>query len=404
MGEFILFLLIVMFILMLLQGIFGLFGSLFGAIGEFLFNTYEGFIAILFLGMAAIFFYASSKTFNQALEKGRVINTIKPMLQAMEKAFNNSKLSITDMKKSLIHTFATKETVIDLSRINLQTMVRKLALAINKPNPVFFKGWGNQRLQLDVERMYIIKDYIEAIRSAGESFINLQADAILSYEKIEKLVQINRNVLLRQLKESELQIDLLKVEYQTTVDRLKLDIANLEALLYEKIAQIENLEARTKEIIGDLENRTRAVDAEIRRNREESESNIRISEAESRARIKLNEDKSQAEIYVLKLKARDTSRISKQRAMVLDKIIDEMKIDNIRPIEVYLLIQLLETNSVTDFVDFDNKIKIMNEQLEKMKIENKKGSAEAREADAKADEIVAQAKQNIKDLYNNDRR
>jgi hypothetical protein len=69
-----------------------------------------------------------------------------------------------------------------------------------------------------------------------------------------------------------------------------------------------------------------------------------------------------------------------------------------------MLIELFETRNESNYFDFDGRVKIMDETLEKMKIENKKGNAEAREADAKADEIVAQAKQNIKDLYNTNKR
>lgn len=404
MGEFFLFLLIAIFVLMLLQAAFGLFGAIFGAIGEFLFNTKSGILSIVFFGLSAILFYASSKTYLQAREKGRVINTIKPLLRTMDNFYKLTKESVTIMSKktnSLMSRFGNGDNVIDLSRVDLQTMVRKLAIAINKPNPVFFKGWGNRRLELDVERTYIIKDYIDAVIASGESFVKLNADAILSYEKIDKLVQINRNVLLKQLKESQLEIDLLQREHQAKVDILRINIRDMEATLYEKLAQIEQVHARTKEILSDAENRSKESEAEIIRRRIETDSEIKRLEAESRSRIKLNEDKSNAEIFVIKLKARDDSRISKQRAQVLDKIIKEMNIDNLKPMHVYMLIELFETNSQNINYDIDGRLKIMDETLEKMRIDNKKGNAEAREADAKADEVIAQAKQNIKDLYKN---
>lgn len=393
--------LVIVFIIMIVQAIFGVFSAVYLAISQFLMNTVWGFIAIVFLGLSGFFFYASSRTLPEVREKGRVIDTIKPMLQKIDTIFDNSKSTLTTMTNSLVKKFHNEETVIDLSRVNLQAMVRKLAVAINKPNPVFFKGWGNKRLELDVERVYIIKEYIEAIRSAGESFINLQADAILSYEKIENLVRINRNTLLRQLRESKLQIDLLEKEYQAKADRLRIDIRHLETLVYEKIAEIENLNARTKEILSGIENRSKEVDAEIERRRKESDSEIKRREAESEAKIILDHEKSDAEIFVMKLKAKDTSRLSKQRAKVLDEIIKEMNLDNIRPIEVYLLIKLLEPVSTDDYFDFDGKVQKVNEEIEKMRIENKKASAEAREANAKADEVVAQAKQNIIDLNKN---
>ncbi len=393
--------LVIVFIIMIVQAIFGVFSAMYGAISEFLLNTIWGFIAFVFLGLAGFFFYASSRTMPQVREKGRVIDTIKPLLQRMDSLFDNTKSTLTTMTNSLVSKFHNEENVIDLSKVNLQAMVRKLAVAINKPNPVFFKWWGNRRLELDVERVYIIKEYIEAIQAAGESFVHLQADAVLSYEKIKRLVQINRNELLRQLRDSELQIDLLEAEYKAKADKLRIDIAHLEALVYEKLAEIENLQARTEEILSDIKNKSKEVDAEIERRRKESDSEIKRREEESKAKIELDYEKSDAEIFVMKMKATDMSRLSKQRAKVLDKIIGEMNLNNIRPIEVYLLVKLLEPANTDDYFDFDSRIKMVDEQIEKMRIENKKATAEAREANAKADEVEAQSKQNIIDLNKN---
>ena len=249
--------------------------------------------------------------------------------------------------------------------------------------------------------MYIIQGYIDAVRQAGESFINLQADAVLSYEKIENLVKINRNVLLRQLRDSELQIDLLEKEHEAKVEKLQIDVAHLESLVLERIAQIENLNAHTEQVLSDIKNKVKEIDTEIKIKIATSESDIRLREEESKARIKLNEDKSDAEIYILKLKAGDDSAISKKRATALDMVIKEMNMDNITPTEVYLLIKLLDTNNTNDFIDFTNKMKVMEEELEKMRIQNDILKADAKERKAKANETEAQSKQNIKDLYSN---
>ena len=393
-----------MFVLMLLSAFSGMVSSMLGAFGEFLTNSTWGILALLFFGLSAAFFYASSKTYIDVREKGRVIDTLRPILQKMDTFFKHTKSSTMEKSDSSITKRNSEESVIDLSRVDLQTMVRELAVVINKPNPVFFKGWGNQRLKLDVARVCLIKEYIEAIRSAGESFIQLNADAILSYEKVEKLVQINRNALLKQLKESELQIDLVEQQYKSQIDTLHINVMQLESVVLEKISMIENLNAQTKQILGNVDNERNRVQADIERMKNESESNIKIREEESQARIELDKDKAKAEIFVMKLKATDESKISKQKARVLDKIIDEMNLDNIKPMHVYMLIELFETRNESNYFDFDGRVKIMDETLEKMKIENKKGNAEAREADAKADEIVAQAKQNIKDLYNTNKR
>lgn len=403
MGRLLIIFLAVIAILIIIQAIFGVASATFWAINEFLFNTRWGLIAFIFLGLAAFFFYASSKTYPQVREKGRVIDTVKPFLQNIERGFSNTNKEIKMPKPkkptSSLSVYGKNENEINLSNLNLQGVVRNLAIAINKPNPVFFKGWGNRRLELDVERVYIIKDYIEAIRSAGESFINLQADSILSYEKIEKLVQINRNVLLKQLRESELEIDILETEYQARADRLRIDIKNLEAILFEKLAEIENLDAQTKNIISDIENTKKQVETNIKVMLAQTESNIKVMEDESKARIELNQDKANAEIYVMKLQAKDHSRISKLKEKILNRIIAEMNLDNINPAQVYMLIELLEPNNRDTYFDFSSRAEIVKEEIERMRIGNLKSKAEVREANAKADEIVAQSKQNIKDLY-----
>lgn len=393
--------LIFIFIIMIFEAVFGVLGSIFGAISEFLFNTKWGIISIIFLTLSGFLFYASSKSYTQAQEKGRVIDTVKPLLQKLDNSFNKSKTSEMSKSNESISKVDTDTNVIDLSTVDLQSMARKLAIAINQPNPVFFKGWGNRRLQLDVERVYIIQGYIDAVRQAGESFINLQADAVLSYEKIENLVKINRNVLLRQLRDSELQIDLLEKEHQAKVEKLQIDVAHLESLVLEKIAQVENLNAHTEQILSEIKNKVKEIDTEIQIKKDTAEADIRIREDESKARIQLEKDKAQAEIYIMKLKATDDSDISKKRATALDMVIKEMNMDNITPTEVYLLIKLLDTNNTSDFLDFTNKMKVMEEELEKMKIQNDILKADAKERKAKADEVEAQSKQNIKDLYSN---
>lgn len=393
--------LIFIFIIMIFEAIFGVLGSIFGAISEFLFNTKWGIISIIFLTLSGFFFYASSKSYSQAQEKGRVIDTVKPLLQKMDNLFNKSNTSEMSQSNESLSKVETETNVIDLSTVDLQSMARKLAVAINQPNPVFFKGWGNRRLQLDVERVYIIQSYIEAVRQAGESFINLQADAVLSYEKIENLVKINRNVLLRQLRESELQLDFVEKEHQAKIEKLRIDVDHLESLVFERIAHIENMDAQTKQILSDITNKVKEVEAEIKIKIDTSEADIRIREDESKARIQLEKDKAKAEIYIMKLKATDDSDISKKRATALDMVIKEMNMDNITPTEVYLLIKLLDTNNTSDYLDFSNKMKVMEEELEKMKIQNDILKADAKERKAKADEVEAQSKQNIKDLYSN---
>jgi hypothetical protein len=356
---------------------------------QFFTDSWWGLIAIVSGLLSLLMFYGSSKSYREV----KINESFLP---------NPNRLNKTNQKGS--KSMFQKDTEIvefDLSQLTMNALTKKMAFQMTKPGPVFFKGWGNRRLLLDVERVEIIREYIEAVRATGDSLINLHADSVLSYEKMENLVKIKRNDLLHQLKESELKLDFLVKEHQSRVDKLKIDIAHLEALLYEKIAQIENLNALTQQTLSEIKNRSKEVDAEIKTKIETSEAELRIKERESQAKIELDNNKAKAEIHIMKLKAGDDSAISKKRAIALDMVIKEMNMDNITPTEVYLLIKLLDTHNTSDFIDFTNKFKIMEEELEKMKIQNEILKADAKERKAKANETEAQSKQNIKDLYNN---
>ncbi len=164
-----------------------------------------------------------------------------------------------------------------------------------------------------------------------------------------------------------MKIDLLGHEYEHKVKLMDLDIQGLETELYNKMALIEHTRAQTTEILDNLKIRVKESDAEIERRKNESD-----------AQIKLDKAKADAEVYIIKLQANDTSRINKKRSKLLDHIIKEMQVDNISPMDVYLLVKLIETDSnTTDFMDFDRKVKMVNEEIEKMKQENNILKAEA---------------------------
>jgi hypothetical protein len=388
---------IVLFIV-LIAGVIDALDFIYIGIIDFFVNTTWGILTLIFGAIAALLFYASGKSYKDLkINESFLLNPnshTSKNLNSLESPTRKKKWSIFMPKNEEVMEF-------DLSQLTMNSLTRRMAFEMTKPGPVFFKGWGNRRLELDVERVEIIKEYIEAIRATGDSLIHLHADSVLSFEKMENLVKINRNELRNQLRDSELKLDLMEHEYQTKIEKMHLDVAHLESLVFERIAQIENMDAHTKQILSDITNKVKEIDTEIKIKIDTSEADIRIREEESKARIKLNEDKSDAEIYILKLKARDDSAISKKRATALDLIIKEMSMDNITPTQVYLLIKLLDTDSVSDFVDLDNRIKIMSEELEQMKIKNDISRAEAKERNAKANETEAQSKQNIKDLYSN---
>lgn len=382
--------LVLIFIIILIISILDALDFILLGVVDFFVHSTWGILTLIFGLLSLIFFYASGRSYKDV----KVNESFLPNLDNL----NNS-----NRKRGFLSMFKKKQEIVeyDLSQLTLNALTKKMAFEITKPGPVFFKGWGNRRLLLDVERVEILRDYVEAIRDAGSSLLKLHADSVISFEKMQALVQIERSELRRQLKEAELKIDLMETEYQTTIDKLKIDVSNLEMTVYERIANVENRNAETELLLSEIKNKSKELDTELELKRKQSESDIRIREEESMARIEIEKQKAGVEVFVMKLKAKDDSNISKKRAEALDMIVKEMELDNISPTEVYLLVKLLDTNSTSDYMDFDNKLKIMGEELEQMKIQNDIRRAEAKERKAKADEVEAQAKQNIKDLYKN---
>lgn len=381
---------VVVVIIVLIVSILDAIDFIFIGIVDFFVHSTWGILTLIFGIMSILFFYASSRSYKNV----KINESFLP---------NPDKITKTKRKRGILSMFSKKQEIVeyDLSQLTLNALTKKMAYEITKPGPIFFKGWGNQRLLLDVERVEILREYVEAIRDTGDSLLKLHADSVISFEKMQSLVNIERTELRRQLKEAELKIDLMEAEYQTTIDKLKIDVSNLEMTIYERIANVENRNAETELILSDIKNKNKELDVELEIKRQQSESEIRIREEESKARIEIEKQKAGVEVFVMKLKAKDDSNISKKRAEALDMIVKEMELDNISPTEVYLLIKLLDTNSSSDYMDFDNKLKVMGEELEQMKIQNDIRRAEAKERKAKADEVEAQAKQNIKDLYKN---
>lgn len=363
---------------------------------QFFTDSWWGIVAVIAGVLSLFMFYGSSKSYRDV----KINETFLPNPE--NKNLGNNK-SQTKKKKGSISKMPKNEDLVefDLSQLTMNALTEKMAYEMTRPGPVFFKGWGNRRLRLDVERVGIITQYIEAIRASGDSLMHLHADSVLSFEKMENLVKIKRNDILLQLRDSELKLDLIEQEYEARAKKLHVDVLNMEALVLEKLAQIGHINAQTEHLLNETKNRNKEIDADIKIKVSTSESDIKVREEESKARIALEKEKAEAEIYIMKLKATDDSEISKKRAKALDMVIKEMNIDNITPTEVYLLIKLLDSNNSSDYLDFTNKMKMMEEELEKMKIQNDILKADAKERKAKANETEAQSKQNIKDLYSN---
>src|ERR1035437_9244173 len=127
-------------------------------------DTFNGnifnILALISAVIIVIYFWASSKSYKDYKIKDKIM-----------KLFEGSN-NLPDKK----------EKEIDLSTIDLNGLVAELQRVLTSPAPIFFKGWGNMRLQLDVDRLGLLNDYIQNVMAAGQSFVRLKADAVISYK------------------------------------------------------------------------------------------------------------------------------------------------------------------------------------------------------------------------------
>jgi len=172
-------------------------------------------IAILCAVLAAILFYASSKSYKDVKFKESFLPNLK---KSESQNIVKGDLSVSKYTES-----ENDIRELDLSKLTMEALVKRMAFELTKPGPVFFKGWSNRRLELDVERTQILKNYIDSIISTGESLMDLQSDAVLSFEKIEALTYIKQNELKARVRQSEKELDFVNEKYKHELEMMRLD-------------------------------------------------------------------------------------------------------------------------------------------------------------------------------------
>lgn len=353
----------VLLVFLILGLIFYIVDSLYNAIiflGIFFVDSFWGLATIISGVITALLFYASGRTYVDS----KIKESFLPTSKNKKLITNSNSLSIMGKNTDLTQNKNVNE--IDLSTVTLNGMVGQMAYLMTKPGPVFFKGWGNRRLQLDIDRVYLIQNYIEAVRRTGSSMAEFQADAVLSFDKVKALTEIKHNDLKTQIQESKLRLDLVTAKYESEIANMKLDLEIKQTDLEEKHIEIEDMKSQ-----------------------------LSIREREIAMREKMNDVK----VKVLEIKVNDDSAFSKSRTGLLDTIVQEMDMNNISPSQAFVLINALSPGS-TDDINFQTRSEMIKEELEKMKAESKYKSAEAKEKEAEANEREAQTKANIHNLNN----
>jgi hypothetical protein len=197
---------------------------------QFFTDSVWGIIAIASGILALILFYASSKSYKDV----KINESFLPNPKRDKNKKGKPSMSLIKKENGVVEY--------DLSQLTMSTLTKKMAYEMTKPGPVFFKGWGNSRLLLDVERVRILQQYIDSIRSTGESLMELQADAFLSYEKIKALTEEKRYQFKKRVIDSKIALDFAKEEYTHKLEMLRLERESISEDIKIKRAQREKIE------------------------------------------------------------------------------------------------------------------------------------------------------------------
>lgn len=207
---------------------------------DYVSNTIWGILAIVFAILSIFYFYASMNTYRQNKLKDVIFDSMSNLFRKKDdtnSSLNNieySRLPIKNFKKenNLTENNMSKElfkqsTELDLTAINMGEALKTLSKAINRPFPIIFKSWGNRRMQLDIDRVYLINDLITATHNAGKSFLELQADIIFSDELLNAMVYKKREDF-KMVLEKEL------ADHKAYIRHKELEIAEREMSLRER--------------------------------------------------------------------------------------------------------------------------------------------------------------------------
>ena len=221
-------------------------------------NIYAIFAYVSFF-FGAIYFWASSKSFDDYKLKERFMKLFEPENNLPEKSESN----------------LPSKREINLSEVNLQSLVAELQNTLTSPTPIFFKGWGNRQLKLDVERAGLINEYIQNVIATGQSFIKLKADALISFEKIELLAKKELYELKSQADMAEGDYKLLNDKYEYTLTKLKTDTEKMKIEIENMRLQQEKDRAIIRQLNG------------IASQEEARAEQMRMTTQESKVRIEL---------------------------------------------------------------------------------------------------------------------
>lgn len=263
---------------------------------DFFAHSYWGLLAALSLGVSIFFAYASKMTHEDVRLKDDIMDSVKNFVSGISKGFssndksydkyklinnniNETKSEIFDENKSnnimekinsdSLKPYPDNEFVIDMSKTNIDGVLKSFATALNQPMPIVLKGWANKRLELDIQRVNTLIDYAKSIRNLGNEFLELQADAIFSRKKMEYFIR------KRELQDKN-EIDLLTAEaediqskYKHIIEERKMLIKQLETNIKKTEVEIDkesSINEILKKVVDNFDNLTPEQIVDISKN------------------------------------------------------------------------------------------------------------------------------------------
>lgn len=275
-----------------------------------------------------------------------------------------------------------KKSDVNLSEINLRNLLVEARDILTAPKPIFFKKFGNRQLEQDVKRIGLINNYISNLVQAGQSLVRLNVDAITSMEKIQLMAQTELNYYKLEAKKSSNNLVLEDSEFEYSIKALKNNIQDLTYQINSKKLLLEEqefaLKAKKEEhemSMKEREHNLKIREMELEQRIKESDQQIRENELDAQNRLNMTE----VHIYIEKLKADNESKFNKSFITLYNKMSEELKLENITPSQVLVLISLFSKNPAANYEDVDAKRALFNETLKKMKQDTAYRKAEARD-------------------------
>jgi hypothetical protein len=232
---------IVIIVLLALCVFFSWFSTQVGYITDFFGANIFTLLALVSAAIAAFYFWISSKAYSDYKIKDKITKRLDVVFNPKNlptKMGNKMELSKDDLP--------TKREI-DLSTVDLQSLVGDMKQMLTSPTPLIFKGWGNRRLELDVERVRLMDKYIQNVIAAGQSFIRLKADSLISFDKIKLLANKELYELRKDSEGAEYDLKLLTEKYQSELIRYKTDKEKMILSVEREKAEIRLLNAQASQ-------------------------------------------------------------------------------------------------------------------------------------------------------------